>query len=173
MAATATPKAVTRWCGGRPPEGDFKFTGVGFTDGAVRGGPPASARRAGWSAILVNENGAIQHGLYGSCPDAFPTSLRAELWGLLKMLELAIPPLTVWVDNAGVVNGWHKGPAWCTAAARPAADLWRQVWRVLDDIGGGIVIRKCKGHATEADVAAGRATVFTKTGNEQADHYAG
>ena len=47
-------------------------------------------------------------------------------------------------------------------AAPPAADLWRQVWRVLEDIGPGIVIRKCKGHATEADLASGRATLLNK-----------
>ena len=73
----------------------------------MRGGPPTEARRAGWAAILVDEEGSIRHGLYGSCPDAFPTSLRAELWGLLKILELALPPLVIWVDNAEVVGGWH------------------------------------------------------------------
>ena len=44
---------------------------------------------------------------------------------------------------------------------------------MLDDIGEGIVIRKCKGHATEADVAAGRSTAFLQKGNDHADHYAG
>ena len=45
---------------------------------------------------------------------------------------------------------------------------------MINDIGQeGIQIRKCKGHATAADVAAGRATEFTKLGNDHADHYAG
>ena len=169
----ATPKAVVRSCGGRPTPVDFTFTGVGFTDGAVRGGPHSRARRAGWSAVLVGSGGEVVHGFYGSCPDAFPTSLRAELWGLIKILELALPPLTVYVDNAGVVDGVRRGQAWCTAAARPAADLWRKVWRKLDDIGGGIVVLKCKGHATAADIAAGRATALTKAGNDHADFFAG
>ena len=57
---------------------------------------------------------------------------------------------------------------------RPAADLWRAVWRVLDDIGGGVEIRQCKkGHATEADVAAGMSTDFLQKDNDHADHYAG
>jgi len=44
----------------------------------------------------------------------------------------------------------------------------------VDDIGReGLDVRKCKGHATEADVAAGRSTAFLKTGNEHADHFAG
>ena len=49
--------------------------------------------------------------------------LRAELWSLLKALELAILPLFGWVDNQAVVDGWQRGPNWCTSAARPAADL--------------------------------------------------
>ena len=169
----ATPKAVVRSCGGRPTPVDFTFTGVGFTDGAVRGGPHSRSRRAGWSAVLVSSGGEVVHGFYGSCPDAFPTSLRAELWGLIKILELALPPLTVYVDNAGVVGGVRKGQEWCTAAARPAADLWRKVWSKLGDIGGGIVVLKCKGHATAADIMAGRATALTKAGNDHADFFAG
>ena len=86
---------------------------------------------------------------------------------------MAIPPLTIYIDNAGVVNGCSRGKAWCTAAARPAADLWRQVWRRMEDIGSGITILKCKGHATEADVTAGRATALTRAGNANADFFAG
>ena len=51
--------------------------------------------------------------------------------------------------------------------------MWRELWRLLDDIGPGISILKCKGHATEADVQAGRCTAFERTGNGHADHYAG
>ena len=164
---------VTRGCGGRPPPRKFAFTSVGFTDGAVRGGAASQRPQSRMGGGPADGDGIIQHGLYGSCPDSFPTSLRVELWGFLKMLELAMPPLTIWVDNARMVDGWHKGPTWCTAAALPAADLWREVWRLLDDIGGGIQIRKCKGHATSADVAAGRSTAFLQQGNAHADHYAG
>ena len=139
----------------------------------MRGGPPAGARRAGWAAILVNVEGEIVHGLYGTCPDEFPTSLRAELWGLLRMLELALPPLCIWIDNQGVIDGWQRGREWCTSAARPAADLWKRVWNLLDDIGGGVCLKKCKGHASEGDVQAGRSTQFLRKGNEHADHYAG
>ena len=90
------------------------------------------------------------------------------------MLELAEPPLTVWVDNKGVVDGWGRGRTWCCAAARPAADLWRRLWFLVEDIGSdNIAIRKCKGHATQADVDAGRSTAFLRTGNGHADHFAG
>ena len=86
---------------------------------------------------------------------------------------MAIPPLCIWIDNQGVIDGWHKGRIWCTAAARPTANLWREILRILDDIGGGITLRKCKGHATDADMQAGRSTPFKQRGNSHADHYAG
>ena len=107
-------------------------------------------------------------------PDAFPTSLRAELWAVLQMLQLALPPLRIYVDNKGVVDGWRRGRTWCCAASRPAADLWSQIWHKLLDIGTeGIEICKCKGHATEADVLEGRSTPFLRKGNDHADHFAG
>ena len=166
------PAEVTRWCGGRVPA-DFTFTRVGFTDGAMRGRAPKRARRAGWSAVLVDENAKVIAGLYGTCSDYIPSAYRAELHGLLNMLRLAMPPLTIWVDNQNVVTGWLRGREWCCASSRAAADLWRMIWDLLDDIGGGIEILKVKGHATEADISTGRITKFLQEGNGHADHNAG
>ena len=89
----ATPQLVVRWCGGREPGGDFTFTGQAFSDGALIGPRPAAARRAGWACVLVDDAGAIIGGLYGTCPDRYPTSLRAELWGVVQLLPLASLPL--------------------------------------------------------------------------------
>ena len=112
--------------------------------------------------------------MYGPCPDVNPSSLRAELWAVIQILTLAVPPLTVWVDNKTVVDGWAKGPEWCCRSARPAADLWREFWRRIDDIGAeGLHFKKCKGHASEGDVQAGRSTPFLRRGNDNADHFAG
>ena len=101
----AVPEMQWHWVGGRPATGDFTFTGLGFTDGALVGGAAPTARRAGWAAVLVDESGKVIAGLYGPCPDAFPTSLRAELQAVVQMLRLALPPLTIWVDNKAVVDG--------------------------------------------------------------------
>lgn len=46
------------------------------------------------------------------------------------------------------------------------------MWDIYEDIGGGITVVKTKGHATDADVQAGRVTSFNKRGNDDADHYA-
>ena len=50
------------------------------------------------------------------------------------MLRHARPPVTVWVDNAGVVDGVGRGRVWRVAACRLAADLWRLVWDKGDDL---------------------------------------
>jgi len=166
------PKLVTRWCGGRNVD-DPTFTGEVFSDGSVVGGCRKGDERSGWAAVKVDDEGRILFRVYGTCPDFFPTSLRAELWGVLQVLRHAMPPVTIWVDNAGVVDGFAKGRDWCVDAARPAADLWGLVWAKVDDLGNeGIKIAKTKGHATKADVEAGRATEWHQKGNDHADHYA-
>ena len=155
----------------RPPE--CSFTGHAFTDGALRGRAPQAARRGGWACVLVDAEGKIIFGLYGPCPGDFPTALRAELRAVVVLLKHALPPLTTHVDCQTVVDGWTKGREWCEASCRPDADLWRELWRLLEDVGPGVVMMKCKGHATEADVSSGRATNFEKVANDNADHYAG
>jgi ribonuclease HI len=173
-ARSPVPTFISRWCGGRVPGGDFTFTGQGFTDGAMRGRAPKCSRRAGWAAILVDVNGLIIAGLYGTCGDRFPTAFRAELRAVVQMLRHALPPLTIWTDNSGVVDGWTNGREWCCSSARSAADLWREFWWILGDMClDGISIRKCKGHATEADVEAGRSSAFLRAGNDHADYFAG
>ena len=135
---------------------------------------PLRARRAGWAAVLVDKDGLIVAGIYGPCAERFVSSGRAELTAIVMMLKMALPPLTVYTDNQGVLDGISNGPVWCCSSSRPAADLWRQFWARLDDIGqDGIEFKKCKGHATAADAEAGISTDFLKTGNDNADHYAG
>ena len=166
------PGLVTRWCGGRVTD-DPTFTGDVFSDGSVVGGCRKGDERAGWAAVKADDQGKVVFGVYGTCPDFFPTSLRAELWGVLQTLRHAMPPIIIWVDNAGVVDGFGKGRQWCVDSARPAADLWSLVWAKVEDLGKeGIRIVKTKGHATEADLEAGRSSWWQKAGNDHADHFA-
>ena len=167
------PVGIIRNCGGRQAPGDFSFTGHGFTDGAMRNVAPTSARRAGWASILVDDVGKIIFGIYGPCDCHFPTALRAELQAVLMMLRNALPPLTIHVGCKTVVDGWRKGKSWCTSSSRPDADLWAQIWRIKEDIGPGVEVIKCKGHATDKDVETGRCSKFDKDANDHADYYAG
>ena len=168
------PSREVNSCGGKQMPEDFSASGNAFTDGAMRGRAPKAARRAAWSWVVVDDEGSVIFGLYGPCADPFPTAFRAELRAVCELLVLAIPPLTIWVDNQEVIDGWLKGKVWCLSSARSAADLWSEFWQRLYDIGSDdIVLRKTKGHATDVDVLQGRSTAFEKAGNDHADHFAG
>ena len=168
------PRHDVRCCGGRQPSEDFAATGNAFTDGAMRGRAPKAARRAGWAWVVVDEAGDIIFGLHGPCPDPFPTAFRAELRAVCELLVVVVPPITIWVDNQELLDGLAKGEQWCCSSARAAADLWRTFWHKMADIGpAGISMAKTKGHASEADVQAGRSTTFQRKGNGNADHFAG
>jgi ribonuclease HI len=130
-----TPTFVARWAGGTAPDGDFTFSGNCFTDGSMVGNFPKAARRAGWAAIQVDSEGNVIAGIYGTCPDPFPTAMRAELWAIIQLLRQALPPVTVYTDCLGVIQGWRRGQAWCCSAARPMSDLWRVFWHQLSDVG--------------------------------------
>ena len=169
------PPFVATW-GGGVEVADFQLSGDAFSAGSVLMGGRKGNERAGWATVMIDRHGKVIGGIYGTCPDYFPSSLRAELWGVLQTLRHACPPITIWVDNAGVVGGYAKGRRWCCDSSRPAVDLWRLVWWKVEDLGGeggAIQIEKVKGHATEADVHAGRSTVWHKAGNDHADHFAG
>eukprot|EP00974_Lingulodinium_polyedra_P006013 568656-Lingulodinium_polyedra.AAC.1 len=62
--------------------------------------------------------------------------LRGELWAVLQALRRACLPITVHTDNGTVVRGFARGERWCTASGRPHADVWRQIWFVVRDLGG-------------------------------------
>ena len=73
-----------------------------------------------------------------------------------------------------MIDGIGNGPDWCCHSSRPAADLWSLVWERLFDVGrDSVLFQKVKAHATQADVDAGRSSAWLKSGNDNADHFAG
>ena len=72
------PPFVTRWCGG-VEVADFQLSGDAFSDGSVLMGGRKGNERAGWATVMIDRHGKVIGGIYGSCPDYFPSSLRAEL----------------------------------------------------------------------------------------------
>ena len=107
------PPFVERWCGGvQPIDNDpYVFTGNVFTDGAMKGPALARLRRAGWAAVTVDDNANIVYGLYGTCPDRFPTAFRAELLAVERVLAYAWPPVRIHIDNQEVINGIQQRQA--------------------------------------------------------------
>ncbi len=107
--------------------------------------------------------------MQGICGEPHPSIFRAELVAVREVLRIAVPPLKIYVDNLQVVEGVKKGRAWCTWAGADGADIWREVWDVLDDIGQYVEVVKVKAHTTWWDVLEGRISPFEQWGNYEAD----
>jgi hypothetical protein len=121
----------------REKEGAERYaSGDVYSDGAAEGGF-FRAVRAGWWAVAVSEEGEVLWTAGGILGGQHTCIFRAELTAVLEVLRIAIPPLRIHVDNAQVVQGFRKGREWCVSSKSFAADLWREVWEVYDDIGGG------------------------------------
>ncbi len=146
-------------------------TGTIFTDGASQGWFWRGARAA-WAAVAVTEDGEVLWRLQGIMGEPHPTIMRAELTALRETLRMAAPPLTIYVDNKQVVDGFGRGKAYCTAATTDAADIWREVWHLVDEIGPGLSVLKVRAHTTWWDVIAGKIDPFHRWGNAEADRSA-
>ena len=157
---------------GECTESDRMAQGKAYTDGACRGFW-RKTRRAGWGACVVDEEGRIRWGIYGTCPDCYASSIRAELWGMLSLLRYAVPPLSIGVDNAEVVRGWESGRVFCCNPKREGADLWRGIWDILGDLGQeGVSVYKVKAHLSVERVQDGSSTLRDWRGNAAADRMA-
>ena len=119
------------------PEGEAAvFRGKAYTDGSLRNNRPIRARRAGWSAVQASPQGELVFALYGPCPDRCPTAHRAEVMAILHILRRAEPPIVVATDHESAVKAFKRGKAYCCDRTRFAADLWRQIWDVVERLGG-------------------------------------
>jgi hypothetical protein len=82
---------------------------------------------------------------------------RVEMLAVNHILDLAVPPIRIHTDHAAIVAAIHRGKDWCCRAARPHADVWRAIWRKLEDIGvgeEGVTVAHVKAHRTEAAIEA-------------------
>jgi ribonuclease HI len=143
-----------------------------YTDGACKGFFRRT-RRAGWGACVLSEEGEILWGVYGTCPDAYASALRAELWGVLGILKYALPPLRISTDNAEVIHEWECGELYSCSPAREGADIWKKIWAKVRDIGKeGIQVVKVKAHLKKEEIIRGRISHKDWKGNGEADSLA-
>ena len=63
-------------------------------------------------------------------------SYLAELKAILEALRVPVPPLTVYTDNAQVLNDRGKGKEYCVSARTRGAAMWRDVWFYIEQIMG-------------------------------------
>ena len=155
---------------GEPPVDGALATGNVYSDGALRGLVPET-RRAGWAFIEVNGT-ERKWGKYGTMGEMFCTIFRAELKAVVEILRCACPPLTIHTDNQQVVDGWKAGKAWTCSSKRDGADLWRQFWTLINEIGDGVRICKVKAHVSFGRVQSGAMSVVDWCGNGLADTWA-
>ena len=98
--------------------------------------------------------------------------LRAELQDVIQVLKVAAGDLTTHVDNKTVVDGAANGRDWCCESRREAADLWRVLWDLLDELPDTVRIVKVNAHLGVRDVLSGRIHWQRWIGNGVADKWA-
>ena len=75
-------------------------------------------------------------------------------------------------DNFNAVLAYQPGKRYCIDAARPAADLWKSIWRRIEELTQNpedVRLVWAKGHATDAHVASGATTEHHRVLNDRAD----
>ena len=142
-----------------------------YVDGSFKGLHWRAARSA-WAAVSLGKEGCWIWTMSGTVEEEHSTSYRAELKAVLEVLRIAVPPLTIFCDNLEVVKGRRRGREWCTAAKTDCADVWRDIWFYLDDLGEGVAIAWVKGHTSWFDVLMRRVTPQQHKGNAMADEAA-
>ena len=126
------------------------------------------ARRAGFAAAMPNDDGDVLLVLYGPLYVLDPTAYKAELYGVVRVAENCLPPITVYLDCLSVVETYRRGKAFCCSSQRQAADLWRRLWAVVEEFGCDgtgaplMQLRWLKGHATQSHIDKGIATAWGK-----------
>ena len=98
-----------------------------------------------------------------------PTTFRAEPRAALETFRIASPPFDIHTDNQELTDGWLNGEKWCCSSCRDGADMWREVWARIKEIGLGIHIVKVKAHLQFAYVQRGIISQQDWCGNGLAD----
>ena len=128
-----------------------EVTGLVAIDGSLIG-KYRGGGALGWGMAAADDNGSALVRHFGLVPVELPVQrriLRGELWSLLMLLRVMLPPVRAVSDNSTVVRGLAMGEAWCTSASRPHADVWRLIWFKIRDIGygaHGVTVAKVKAH---------------------------
>ena len=117
----------TRWTGDRS-----LFTGVIYCDGSVYEGHYADLCVAGWE-LVANTSTGQPVSVLGTLPFLIQDVDGAELFGLFMFLHIARAPAQCVTDSRFVEQGINQRGRSATEASTSAwAELWRDVWCVID-----------------------------------------
>ena len=152
-------------------KGPGVFSGACFLDGSglhtkfgndfTRCGVGACAIDAWFNVVLA---------CFAALPGDLQSVPGAESMALLAALREAVPPLTLYTDCELVVTHVARGRVWSTAASRPWAGIWHQIWLIIDEE-PGFAIKKVKAHRSLAQARA-EGQEFEMKGNKEADRLA-
>ena len=124
-----------------------------FVDGSCLLPTVLQLRLSSWSVVL-----AVQDGLFasrilaaGHLPTIIQTSYRAEVFAVLKALQLVLVSsgsFCIWSDCAGVVARLQQykegGPQ--PGYRTNNCDLWRPVWQLMQEVQNRVSTRKVTAH---------------------------
>eukprot|EP00973_Karenia_brevis_P034262 4725989-Karenia_brevis.AAC.1 len=148
------------------------FEGKVWLDGSALNPADSILCRAGWSIVSVGTDGQILGEVYGPLAWPLQESGCAELFAFVKALRLSVPPITVYTDYQGLIDGLELGRSVITAPGREYADMWKVVCDAVDDFGiEAIQLIKVKSHVSERKVRAGEVQMTWQEwkGNQVAD----
>ena len=124
------------------------FEGWVSTDGSVVDGNGHYLGRAGAAVVQLGGSASKEEVMgWVKEPESNPFEVRAlccsmggcrltsgdgELFAFEVLMERAVPPLVLFTDYKGIVDGLAMGRAWCTAGDKTQADRWKRIWDRLE-----------------------------------------
>ena len=158
--------------------GECPFVGTPYSDASGIHPRCKIRRRVGVAAVTVNAAGKITSGVASPLCYPLQTVIAGELVGCTLGIRFAAPERgnACVVDCQAIVKGLKRGRAWCCHADRPYADLWREMWRIIDDVGDAERMqcqeyhhaRWVKAHVAVKDIGT-LISKADKSGNDGAD----
>ena len=157
------------------------FNGIGFGDGSGQHNRFRFTRRCGWSALTgTARDGQFIRGAtaYGPLPGDDQVVPLAELFAFMVFLKFAGHPTRgnlyhYNTDCTYIRDGFHKGASSMTDGWAHHANIWREVFRLVEDLGGAdrIRIHWIKAHLNDCS-AGDPLTLLRIRGNRVADIFA-
>ena len=92
-------------------------------------------------------------------------SVEAEVYGLLQVVQPAVPLVHYVADSVLVVRGVGRGRAWNTRVNQVQADSWLAIWECVEDWqAGSLSASHVKAHRNRAVLQDSNSTERLKSG---------
>jgi len=114
------------------PAGDIPDTATWYVDGSLIDGPSKLLSLAGYSIVVVAQDGRLLGCAHGAPPSWVTTAGAAEAYALYKVLTLNPFVPRILTDCLGVLHSLQRGSAEATAANKVNAKLWTLIGSCLD-----------------------------------------